>query len=583
MPQRRAGVADSESSSDLQPTRTQREGDAEVQNELIIQAVRSPPLPESVGRFRPLGILGSGGGGIVYLANDPVLNRRVAVKVPKVNGSLSDFPFLTEARAAARLKHPHVVQIFDVGSLSDGRMFIAMEFVGGGSLAARLKREHLTWQDAAKTVAQVASAIDVAHQNKLLHRDLKPSNVLLDEHGNTKVADFGLSLSTDDTLFAGTSITGTPAYMSPEQASGNADQLTPKTDIWSIGVILYEALTGKRPFFAERWPDLQHKILKTEPVAPRTVNPGIPRNVEAICLECLRKKPEDRPASAAVIAEHLQAAVHRSEQVARRRTTIAWMTLLCAIVGGLAWGTSGVPKETVSPQSIAALTTLSQAADSKIEMRWPSEAEQLTTIDGDVDLLTVAPEAWDFDRGIPNSMLSSLPQSRQFSVASSGTMIFAWPVKLPRRFRWQSRFRYSEDGSGITLAWSVHPALFDDGTAGYLSDAVYLTRHGTQWATHVGRETWSGRHPSSVKPQFSDTAQLGIVHVLPQPDLIDIDLIVHDGLLQSLSVNGVLVDHTNRKAVPFQPVPVTTQPAAFIRGGRLTMISARISDREAEY
>ena len=138
MPQIGAGVADPEPTSDLQPTRSQRDGGDEGQIELNLQGARTVPLPESVGRFRPLRILGSGGGGTVYLANDPVLNRRVAVKVPKVNGSLSDFPFLTEARAAARLKHPHVVQIFDVGSLSDGRMFIAMELVSGGSLAARL-------------------------------------------------------------------------------------------------------------------------------------------------------------------------------------------------------------------------------------------------------------------------------------------------------------------------------------------------------------------------------------------------------------------------------------------------------------
>jgi serine/threonine protein kinase len=533
-----------------------------------------------VGRFRPLGILGSGGGGIVYLANDPVLNRRVAVKVPKVNGSLSDFPFLTEARAAARLKHPHVVQIFDVGSLSDGRMFIAMELVSGGSLAARLKRQHLTWQEAAKTVAQVASAIDVAHQNKLLHRDLKPSNVLLDEHGNTKVADFGLSLSTDDTLFAGTSITGTPAYMSPEQASGNADQLTPKTDIWSIGVILYEALTGKRPFFASQWLDLQHQILNVEPVALRTINPKIPRGVETLCLECLRKKPGDRPASAAVIAEQLQAAVRHSEN-ARRRIAGACVMVLFLGLASWAWLSRPVqpkPADQLAVSSVAISAT--QKDDTQAEVRWPAPDPELRPIVGELDLLTIAPEVWDFKKADATSILSIDPQSKTFSTASSYGGIFAWPVQMPKQFRWETRLSYSQDGTEITLAWSMHPAIVDNGWNGYESDVLAVSRDRNKLYPKIGRTKLLGRPGTSLDPLGSSIVQRDTVDGSADGDLIAIDMLVSDGALKALQINGVPVDHRHPPFPAFDPPPRSVQPALFVGRGRLTVVSSRITALE---
>ncbi len=484
-------------SSDLNSTRSLKEGDQGDVDAVVVQRT-GEPLPDRVGRFVPLGELGKGGGGVVYLADDPLLNRRVAVKVPKREGPGAMANFLAEARAAAKLKHPHVIQIFDIGTLEDGRPFIAMEFASGGSLAARLRRRPMKWREAVETTLQVARALELAHHHRLLHRDLKPSNVLLDEHGQAKVADFGLSLSADERLLGHSGVTGTPAYMSPEQASGDVQRLDNQTDLWSLGVLLYETLTCRKPFEAKEWSELREQIQNAEPKSPREYSPKIPREVEQICLQCLRKKPEERPAGVEEISRVLQRALAR-----RRISTraLAAMAMTVAVgAAGVWWGLAR-GRDAVVPQSLVAIPAPGS--------NWP-EKRKLVEIPGRIDLLSIPGEVWMFDRSRSDSFLKMDPSDRELSLSSETGTIIAWPVKMPKSFRWTTRMNVPKETGAIQFCWNVHPATRPDGHL--CSQFGYVSVKGMTRATVSiwGKASASGRGLSFGGPGIGGGAHESI-------------------------------------------------------------------------
>src|SRR5262249_15635325 len=212
-----------------------------------------PPVPEQFGRYRILKLLGGGAMGRVYLAHDTQLDRRVALKIPYIRPD--DGPeiltrFYREARSAATLRHPHICPVYDVGE-SDGTPYLTMAFIDGPTLGEVLRRQGPMKQaDAARMVHKLAGALEEAHAHGVIHRDLKPSNVMIDKRGEPVVMDFGLALRTDQDarLTSPGSVLGTPAYMPPEQVKGDLKTMGPGCDIYSLGVILYELLTGHLPF-----------------------------------------------------------------------------------------------------------------------------------------------------------------------------------------------------------------------------------------------------------------------------------------------------------------------------------------------
>jgi serine/threonine-protein kinase len=266
--------------------------------------VPDEPPPVLPG-YEILGELGHGGMGVVYRARkvDSHVEREVALKLIRYGGSTPRRRFRTEAQALARLQHPNVVQVFDDGE-HDGQRYLAMELCPG-SLAERLRGGPLDVREAARVAEAVARGVEAAHQKVVVHRDLKPANVLFAADGTPKVADFGLAKKLDEVgQTTDGAVFGTPAYMAPEQAEGK--EAGPACDVHALGVLLYECLTGRRPFDAPTPTQTTLRVIHDEPEPPRRWNRRVPPELQAVCLRCLRKDPRRRYGSAAEVADELR-------------------------------------------------------------------------------------------------------------------------------------------------------------------------------------------------------------------------------------------------------------------------------------
>jgi formylglycine-generating enzyme required for sulfatase activity/predicted Ser/Thr protein kinase len=345
----------------------------------------APPtgLPD-VGGYEVVSELGRGGMGVVYLARQLGLNRPVALKVVLAGahaGKEERARFQREAEAIALLGHPNIVQVYEVGE-HDGVPFFALEYVEGGTLARRLGGRPLPAAAAAELVEVLARALHAAHSRGVIHRDLKPANVLLAADGTPKVADFGLAKrleAAEGPATAAGAILGTPGYMAPEQASGGTRQPSPAVDVYALGAILYECLTGRPPFVAETSVETILRTLAEDAVPPRRLQPKCPRDLETICLKCLDKAPGKRYASALELAEDLQrwrtgrpvrarrtGLLERGVKWARRRPAAASLfgTALLALAGliaGALWYDARLRQARAETRAAALVESLASA------------------------------------------------------------------------------------------------------------------------------------------------------------------------------------------------------------------------------
>src|SRR5216117_1866782 len=336
------------------------------------------------GDYELLQEIGRGGQGVVYRARQKSLNRIVALKVIGLAHWATEAHvkrFRLEAEAAASLNHPCIVPIYEVGE-RDGACYFSMGLVEGGQLDAVAKREPIPLRHVAELIAKLARTVSYAHEHRILHRDIKPGNILLDAKGEPHLTDFGLArlVETESTVTRTLEVLGTPSYMAPEQAAGKNTQLTSTTDVYGLGAVLYQLLTGHPPFAGGTTYETVRLVLETEPRQPRLWNPKIDRELSTICLKCLEKDPKRRYSSALALAEDLERWLKHEPIRARRigvftrgkkwvwrnpttAVLIASLVALVAAVGVIVWKSESVRHPIPASIAVLPFLDLSQAKD----------------------------------------------------------------------------------------------------------------------------------------------------------------------------------------------------------------------------
>src|SRR5213595_2169950 len=322
---------------------------------LVEENGETPPMriPTHFGDYELQGEIGRGGQGVVYRARQKSLNRTVALKIIVLGRWATARHlkrFRLEAEAAASLNHPCIVPIHEVGE-RDGCCYFSMNFVEGGQLDQVVRDTPMSTGQAAELIAKVARTVDYAHEHGILHRDIKPGNILLDQNGEPHLTDFGLArlVETESTVTRTMEVLGTPSYMAPEQAVGESRKLTSATDVYGLGAVLYQLLTGQPPFAGGTTYETIRLLLDKEPRPPRLLNPKVDRDLSAICLKCLEKDPNRRYSSALALAEDLEhwlkhepihakrsgVFTHTRKWVRRNPSTTVLVTLLLAVAIGV--------------------------------------------------------------------------------------------------------------------------------------------------------------------------------------------------------------------------------------------------------
>jgi hypothetical protein len=421
------------------------------------QYAGTPPAPPG---YEVLAEVGRGGMGVVYRATQLTLNRVVALKVVLAGGHASvaqRMRFLAEAEAVAALSHPGIVGVYEFGTW-DGQPYMALEFCPGGTLADKLNGTPLPHQEATVLVERMARAVSTAHARSIVHRDIKPANILLAADGSPKVGDFGLAKIAEsrEGLTATGAIMGTPSYMAPEQAKGDAKKVGPQADVYALGAVLYECLTGRPPFKGANSADTIMQALNQEPVAVRALNPLVPVDLETICLKCLEKEPSRRYASAAELADDLTRFLGGLPVVARPVGVLGrarrWIGrnqvvtgLLVAIVVAVAAGTTAtyikyldeaVQREKAEDETRAKEQALSQLRNTLAALEQVTEEQKQT-----LDRLRVEKAATE--DALLRGLLRPLRAQTSQQLTLEETRALAELAALPEE---RLRFRFIEQG-----------------------------------------------------------------------------------------------------------------------------------------
>src|ERR1700720_130497 len=364
-------------------------GSAEdVSNVTTAPQIKKAPRPAKkladFGDYELLEEIGRGGQGVVYRARQKSLNRTVALKVIGLGHWATEAHlkrFRLEAEAAASLEHPGIVPIHEVGE-RDGSCYFSMKFVEGGQLDEVAKRQPIPIRQAVELIAKVARTVHYAHEHGILHRDIKPGNILLDQKGEPHLTDFGLArlVESESTVTRTLEVLGTPSYMAPEQAVGNNAAVGTVSDVYGLGAVLYQLLTGHPPFAGGTTYETIKLLLDTEPQQPRLLNPKIDRDLSTICLKCLEKNPKRRYSSALALAEDLEHWLKHEPIVARHTGIFArggkWvrrnptsallaasLIALAAAAGWIVWKSEFIPHPVTNGVAVLPFENLSGNPD----------------------------------------------------------------------------------------------------------------------------------------------------------------------------------------------------------------------------
>jgi eukaryotic-like serine/threonine-protein kinase len=495
-------------------------------------------------------VLGRGGMGIVYKAWHLRLQRPVAVKMLLAGAGAQPHElerFLREAETVAGLRHANIVQVHEAGDV-DGRPYFTMEFVEGGSLTQKLAGTPQPACQAAALVAAVAEAVHAAHQRGVVHRDLKPSNILLTTDGTPKISDFGLARRLEGAagLTQSGAPVGTPSYMAPEQAEGNSRDVGPAADTYALGAILYEMLTGRPPFRAETGAETLRQVIAQDPLAPSRLNAKVPRDLETICLTCLRKQPQSRYTTAAMLAEDLRRFL-RGEAIAarpertfkrlvrgiRRRPVLAMAALsVVVLVGSGLWlisereAAERVMRAERETTDRAARDDLREMADELKKSRWPQARTALERAKGRLG-----------DHGSPEVVRLLDQGSRDLALAAQLEKIHLnhAPVSLISPNRADEQYEEAFRGAALGQVSDDPELVADRVRASNIRNAlVGALDHWSGHARKPGRRAWvltvarkadTDQDPSGWRDRARDpavradqTALLGVIRAAPVAD-----------------------------------------------------------------
>lgn len=530
-----------------------------------------PRFPFRLGRYRFERLLGTGGFARVFLATDEELMRPLAIKVPLREKASPDRAraFVSEGRLAARVRHPNIVTIFDVGLLEDRTPFLAMEYVAGSSFALILAQRLFELREAVEILAKVAEAVHAAHQRGLVHRDLKPSNILLDESREPKVVDFGLAVHESSQSGRKGEFAGTVPYMSPEQIREEVDHLDGRTDIWSLGIILYQVLTHRRPFSGEH---LEDEILAREAKPPRQIDQQIPKKLETVCLKCLSKPVTGRYNTAQDLAEALQDWLDHPEDGAGRSLLPAagFATAVdqshaeetppptAPIAGALAG------RRPVVGRGLAILAPLLVLGVALGLFSWRRLLSNSDLLDRSAKpgiwcSLLVAPPtpvSWHDQSGD----YKYDPKRQSLAVQSQSTAIFTIGRTSAKSYRFQCTVSPTAwPGGTFGIFWGWHPTTTVDGYEGHRCEAILVIQlppdSGGGYRMH--REVWDVLPvEGSTLSQLRRTTAAAIV-IPPPPDDCVLELRVENGNLMDVRWKG---ESEPRLAAGFDPgIDVTGQ------------------------